>query len=89
MEKTVENLGELQLGEVVPLAGDALAELREQLVEGTGALGGMVVIIPVQGQVPGNAAQEGGQPPGSLGWDGVPGPEPGVVDAFLRVLVVL
>src|SRR5699024_10644614 len=43
---------------------------------------------PVKGQIPGDLGEEHSQDAGPLGRHGVPGPQPGVVDAFLGVLVV-
>ena len=44
---------------------------------------------PVQGEVAGKLSKKGGQNVGPLGRHGVPGVEPGVVDALLRVLLLL
>jgi hypothetical protein len=61
--------------------------LQYRLKAAVPALGG-VVVPAVQSRVPGDAAQEGRQAAGSLGRHGVPGPQPGVAEAFFRIPAV-
>lgn len=71
----------------VPLpAGEALAELLQHQGELSAA---PLLRLPgpagVAGQISGDGPQKGSQLLGPLGRHGVPGPQPGVVDALLRV----
>ena len=70
--------------------GDAVLQLLQgQVGLLSASFLGVVEPVLVQGQVPGDFSQKGFQQTGFLRGHGVPGLEPGVVDALLAVLPVL
>ena len=59
--------------------------LQRHVVHAAAPFLGPLGTIPVDGQLPGDLSQEEGELRRPVGWNGIPGPEPRVVDAFLHI----
>ena len=69
--------------------GEALGQLVDGGIGGMGALLGVLAAVAGNGQVAYDVGEIGTQDTGTLGGNGVPGAESGIVDALLGVHVAL